>query len=92
GKKPGAPDFEATFAGFDLAPAKETDDDDDDEFESHLNKNSTEFDFSFDSPSQSKAAASAANTSVGNVASSDFFNFDNNVNASDAFSQKSPPQ
>ncbi|KAL2002196.1 hypothetical protein VTN02DRAFT_459 [Thermoascus thermophilus] len=93
-KKVGALDFEATFAGFDLAPAKETDDDDDDEFDSQFNKNTTEFDLSFDSPSQSKAAASAANTSAGNVASSDFFSFDNSVNTSsaEAFAQKSPPQ
>lgn len=64
-KAPGKPDFEAAFAGLDLAPAKETDDDDDDdeEFETP-SKHPTDFDMTFDSP---KAA---------NASSSDFFNFD----------------
>ena len=69
--KNGKPDFDAAFAGLDLAPAKEAEDDDDDDTQDN-NKN-TDFDFSFDAPSQPKAAPSKTQTS------SDFFNFDSNV-------------
>ncbi|GAB1191919.1 hypothetical protein APSETT444_001103 [Aspergillus pseudonomiae] len=74
-QKPSAPDFEAAFAGLNLAPAKESEDDDD--FEAPDNKNNHDFDFSFDSPTQRKA--SSPGPSAGNAASSDFFNFDQNV-------------
>lgn len=66
----GKPDFEAAFAGLDLAPAKEAEDDDDEGI--HESKN-PDFDFSFDTPSQQRAAPSNPQ------GSSDFFNFDNNV-------------
>lgn len=82
-KPAGKPDFEAAFAGLDLAPAKETDDDDDDddEFETpNANKNPTDFDMSFDSP---KAAFPAHN-----AGSSDFFSFDTAGPSADA--SKSP--
>ncbi|UCK58567.1 hypothetical protein AFCA_001418 [Aspergillus flavus] len=75
-QKPSAPDFEAAFAGLNLAPAKESEDDDDD-FETPDNKNNHDFDFSFDSPTQRKA--SSPGPSAGNAASSDFFSFDKNV-------------
>ncbi|KKK26518.1 hypothetical protein ARAM_005814 [Aspergillus rambellii] len=72
-----APDFEAAFAGMNLAPAKEADDEADDEdndFEASDSRNNMDFDFSFDhSPSQQQKAAAAANTG------SDFFHFDQNV-------------
>lgn len=70
--KNGKPDFEAAFAGLDLAPAKEAEDEDDDD--TNDNKN-TDFDFSFGAPSQAKAAPSNPQ------GSSDFFTFDNNVHA-----------
>ncbi|KAF7587673.1 hypothetical protein BBP40_006884 [Aspergillus hancockii] len=73
--KASAPDFEAAFAGLNLAPAKESDDEDD--FETPDNKNNTDFDFSFDSPTQAKP--STPGTHAGNAASSDFFSFDKNV-------------
>ncbi|KAJ9193964.1 hypothetical protein DTO021D3_8942 [Paecilomyces variotii] len=81
-KPTGKPDFEAAFAGLDLAPAKETDDDDDDdEFETpNANKNPTDFDMSFDSPK----AAFPAHT----AGSSDFFSFDTAGPSADA--SKSP--
>lgn len=67
--KNGKPDFDAAFAGLDLAPAKEAEDDDDD---TQNRKDAADFDFSFDSPSQQRPTPKAQN-------SSDFFNFDNNV-------------
>ncbi|KAJ6040883.1 hypothetical protein N7444_009788 [Penicillium canescens] len=70
GAKVGGPDFEAAFAGMNLAPATEADDDDDDEPETQV-KNTNDFDFSFDSPAQKQ-----------HTGSSDFFSFDNNVHAS----------
>ncbi|KAE8356605.1 hypothetical protein BDV28DRAFT_154473 [Aspergillus coremiiformis] len=76
--KASAPDFEAAFAGLSLAPAKESEDDDD--FETPGNKNNEDFNFSFDSPSQRKPPSPGPNH--GNVASSDFFNFDTNVSPS----------
>lgn len=91
GAKTGGPDFEAAFAGLNLAPAKEADDDDeDDEHEEvHDNKNTSDFDFSFDSPSQAKHGASSS-TDAGQGGSSDFFSFDNNVTAATAQSTTSP--
>ncbi|KAE8381049.1 hypothetical protein BDV26DRAFT_256010 [Aspergillus bertholletiae] len=86
-QKPGAPDFEAAFAGLNLAPAKESEDDDDD-FETPDNKNNHDFDFSFDSPTQQKAASPGP--SAGNAASSDFFNFDKNVASSSPGGTASP--
>lgn len=84
GAKVGGPDFEAAFAGMNLAPATEADDDDDDDDEpqSHEAKNTTDFDFSFDSPSQKQQAVSGAD--VDQSSSSQFFAFDNNVHASAA--------
>ncbi|KAJ5825003.1 hypothetical protein N7447_007343 [Penicillium robsamsonii] len=76
----GGPDFEAAFAGMNLAPAAEVDDDDDDEPLSHEAKNTTDFDFSFDTPSQKQQAVSGADDSQSS--SSQFFAFDNNVHAS----------
>ncbi|KAK2789300.1 hypothetical protein FQN53_002142 [Emmonsiellopsis sp. PD_33] len=81
-KKSGAPDFEAAFAGIDLAPAKEADDDDsdDDDFESHYNKDPSSFDMSFESPnapSKSSTIANAMGTGSGNnTTNADFFSFD----------------
>lgn len=75
-KAPG-PDFESAFSGMNLAPAKEAEDDDED-FEPPGQKNpAADFDFSFDSPSQQRTSSPNPN-----AASSDFFSFDPNVNAS----------
>ncbi|CAI7567519.1 unnamed protein product [Penicillium glandicola] len=82
GAKVGGPDFEAAFAGMNLAPATEADDDDEDEPQSYEAKNTTDFDFSFDSPSQKQQAVSGAD--VAQSSSSQFFAFDNNVHASSA--------
>lgn len=82
GAKVGGPDFEAAFAGMNLAPATEADDEDEDEPQSHEAKNTTDFDFSFDSPSQKQQAVSGAD--VDQSSSSQFFAFDNNVHASAA--------
>ncbi|PLB45213.1 UBA/TS-N domain protein [Aspergillus steynii IBT 23096] len=75
-KKAGAPDFEAAFAGLNLAPAKESDDDDDDDSETPGQKNNADFDFSFDTPSQQKPTSPGVGVGPANPASSDFFNFD----------------
>ncbi|KAL1981013.1 hypothetical protein VTN96DRAFT_3237 [Rasamsonia emersonii] len=85
-KKAGAPDFDAAFAGLNLAPAKEEDDSSDDETESQFNKQVNEFDFSFDSPSQPAKAAttSPAQPGTSSTAASEFFNFDNSVHPSAA--------
>lgn len=90
GAKVGGPDFEAAFAGMNLAPATEADDDDDDEPQSHEAKNTTDFDFSFDSPSQKQQAVSGAD--VDQSSSSQFFAFDNNVHASAAPPVGSPSE
>lgn len=68
------PDFEAAFAGLDLAPAKESNDDSsDDEFDSPFsNKGPSTFDVSFDPPNSTSKPAPAGN---------DFFNSDSNGNA-----------
>ncbi|EAW08452.1 EF hand domain protein [Aspergillus clavatus NRRL 1] len=88
--KPNAPDFEAAFAGMNLAPAKEAEDDDEDDFEPSDNKNGAGFDFSFDSPSQNKTSSPPAN--AGNAPSSEFFNFDQHIVSSpDHGSAASPP-
>jgi epidermal growth factor receptor substrate 15 len=89
GAKVGGPDFEAAFAGMDLAPAAEADDDDD-EPESHGVKNTNDFDFSFDSPAQKQQPLSATNTGQGS--SSEFFSFDNNVHAATAEPVGSPSE
>ncbi|PGH18830.1 hypothetical protein AJ79_00243 [Helicocarpus griseus UAMH5409] len=102
GKKPGAPDFEAAFAGLDLAPANEAEDDDDDEdeddFESQFNKDSSNFDMSFDSPgapgSKSSTIANATVNNAGgtgtssgnNTMNADFFSFDSSNNNQQASS------
>lgn len=80
--KTDGPDFEAAFAGLNLAPAKEADDEDD-EPEGQDIKNNGEFDFSFDSPSAPQNKPGAASTDAGQPGSSDFW-FDNNVNAATA--------
>ncbi|KAJ5963883.1 Calcium-binding EF-hand [Penicillium vulpinum] len=89
GAKVGGPDFEAAFAGMNLAPAAEADDDDDDEPQSYEAKNTTDFDFSFDSPSQKQQAVSGADASQSN---SQFFAFDNNVHAAAAPPVGSPKE
>lgn len=88
GAKTGGPDFEAAFAGLNLAPAKEADDEDD-EPEGQDHKNAQDFDFSFDSPSQNKHGVSSS-TDAGQAGSSEFFSFDDNVNAATAQSATSP--
>jgi epidermal growth factor receptor substrate 15 len=97
-KKSGAPDFDAAFAGLDLAPAKEEDDDDSDDEEDvgpDSKKPANDFDFSFDSPSQSAKPVSTPSAQPGqaNTAAADFFNFDNNVDASknSEFGSEKPP-
>ncbi|PWY86873.1 UBA/TS-N domain protein [Aspergillus heteromorphus CBS 117.55] len=80
GGKTSGPDFEAAFAGLNLAPANEADDDEEeeDDFETAVNsKNNVDFDFSFDNPSAQKIS----NNADGNAAS-EFFNFDKNVSSS----------
>ncbi|KAJ5989584.1 hypothetical protein N7481_004794 [Penicillium waksmanii] len=88
GAKTGGPDFEAAFAGLDLAPAKEAEDDEDDEPSGHDTKNASDFDFSFDSPAQQHGASSS--TDAGQGGSSEFFSFDNNAQASAAQAAGSP--
>ncbi|KAJ5676122.1 hypothetical protein N7462_009019 [Penicillium macrosclerotiorum] len=88
GAKTGGPDFEAAFAGLNLAPAQEADDDDD-EPEDHDKKHTSDFDFSFDSPAQQTHGASSS-TDAGHAGSSDFFSFDNNVQAATAQPVASP--
>ncbi|KKZ63203.1 hypothetical protein EMCG_02408 [[Emmonsia] crescens] len=100
GKKSAAPDFEAAFAGLDLAPAKEADDDDDDgdddddDFESPFNKDSSNFDMTFDSPVSPSKSSTIANATMGtssgnNTTNADFFSFDNNRQQSTSpFAQK----
>ncbi|CAG7991752.1 unnamed protein product [Penicillium nalgiovense] len=90
GAKVGGPDFEAAFAGMNLAPAVEADDDEDDEPQSQEAKNTTDFDFSFDTPSQKQQAVSGAD--VDQSSSSQFFGFDNNVHASAAPPVGSPKE
>lgn len=75
-KKAGAPDFEAAFAGLNLAPAKESEDDSDSDSETPGQKNNNDFDFSFDTPSQQKPTSPGVGAGSANPASSDFFNFD----------------
>lgn len=87
GAKVGGPDFEAAFAGMNLAPAAEGDEDDD-EPDNHGVKHANDFDFSFDSPASKQQPLSGANTGQGN--SSEFFSFDNNVPAATAESARSP--
>lgn len=74
-KKAGPSDFEAAFAGVNLAPAEADDDEDDDPFESNNNKHSTDFDLSFDSPH----AKSTDVTPQGNGTGAKFFDFDSNI-------------
>ncbi|EGE04559.1 EF hand domain-containing protein [Trichophyton equinum CBS 127.97] len=83
-KKPTNPDFEAAFAGLDLAPAQEVEDDsDDDTFESPLNKDASNFDMSFDTASgQPKPANSSSNA--------DFFSFQPSPGATTSTNNKSP--
>lgn len=78
-KKTGPADFEAAFAGVNLAPAEpdEEDDDDDDLSESHPNKHSTDFDLSFDSPAPHAKSTDA--TPQGNGTGAKFFDFDSNT-------------
>lgn len=75
-KKASAPDFEAAFAGLNLAPAKESEDDDDEDDDSPSHKNNADFDFSFDTSSQQKPTSPGVGAGPANPASSDFFNFD----------------
>lgn len=79
GTKGDGEDFDAAFAGLNLAPAKEADDDDDDEPEGHATKGAADFDFSFDSPSQNKHGATGSE-----------FSFDNNAHATTAQAITSP--
>ena len=84
-KKPAFSDFDAAFAGLDLAPAKEVEDSSDDELEAQPNKASYDFDFSFDSPLRpARPVAAAAPTNAGAAASPDFFSFESNINVSTA--------
>ncbi|THC93570.1 hypothetical protein EYZ11_006963 [Aspergillus tanneri] len=80
-KKSNAPDFEAAFAGLNLAPAKESEDDEDED-ETPSQKNHADFDFSFDTPSHQQPTSPGVGTSTGNPASSDFFNFDPHATSS----------
>lgn len=86
--KPSAPDFEAAFAGMELAPAKEAEDDDDAETEPFDNKNTADFDFSFDAPSQQKMGVLGGSTEHANH--SDFLSFEQQVNASNQGTAVSP--
>jgi epidermal growth factor receptor substrate 15 len=84
-RKISPPDFDAAFAGLNLAPAKEEDDSsDDEEAESQFSKQPNEFDFSFDSPSQPPKAGTASPGQPGasSTAASEFFSFDNSVHPS----------
>ncbi|EPS29628.1 hypothetical protein PDE_04578 [Penicillium oxalicum 114-2] len=84
GAKTGGPDFEAAFAGLDLAPAKEVDDDEDDESdEISNNKGAHDFDFSFDSPSQAPRGASSG-VDANNAGSANFFSFDDHASTTPA--------
>lgn len=79
--KNGKPDFEAEFAGLDLAPAKEAEDEDD---EDTHKKDTTDFDFSFDAPSQQKPDPSISQGGSG------FFDFDSNVRTPSAEAPAQP--
>ncbi|EFR01342.1 EF hand domain-containing protein [Nannizzia gypsea CBS 118893] len=83
-KKPTNPDFEAAFAGLDLAPAQEVEDDsDEDAFESPFNKDASNFDMSFDTTSgQTKSANNPSNA--------DFFSFQPSADATTSANNKSP--
>ncbi|KAJ5887559.1 hypothetical protein N7495_007600 [Penicillium taxi] len=72
--KTGGTDFDAAFAGLDLAPAKEAEDEED---EVEDDKGTADFDFSFDVSQSNHAAASATDANKGG--SSEFFDFDSNV-------------
>lgn len=87
GAKVGGPDFEAAFAGMNLAPAAEGDEDDD-EPATHGVKHENDFDFSFDSPAPKQQPLSGTNTGLGN--SAEFFSFDNSVPATAAQPVRSP--
>ncbi|KAJ5493389.1 hypothetical protein N7539_002135 [Penicillium diatomitis] len=79
GAKVGGPDFDAAFAGLNLAPAKEIDDDDeDDEADAIHHKEANDFDFSFDSPAQTHHGASSSGD-VAHAGSSNFFSFDDHT-------------
>lgn len=68
--KSNAPDFDAAFAGLNLAPATEADDDDDEP-----DNKAPDFDFSFDSPSNYHGGTSSNDASHA-AGSSEFFSFD----------------
>ncbi|PKX89729.1 EF hand domain protein [Aspergillus novofumigatus IBT 16806] len=67
---------------------KAEDDDDDDDFGPSDNKNTADFDFSFDTPSQQKMAVPSGGPGQSNH--SDFFSFDQQVNASNHDNAVSP--
>ncbi|KAJ6166533.1 hypothetical protein N7470_001980 [Penicillium chermesinum] len=77
--KSNVPDFEAAFAGLNLAPAKEAEDDDDEP-----DNKASEFDFSFDSPSNKHGANSSTDDAGHPAGSSGFFSFDSNATTSAA--------
>ncbi|KAJ5727633.1 hypothetical protein N7493_005453 [Penicillium malachiteum] len=83
GAKTNATDFDAAFAGLNLAPAQEAEDDDE-EVEGQ-SKGPSDFDFSFDSPFQ-KQYGTTSSTDAAQNSSSDFFSFDstNTANTSTA--------
>ncbi|ODH45760.1 hypothetical protein GX48_08160 [Paracoccidioides brasiliensis] len=94
--KSAATDFEAAFAGLDLAPAREADDDEDD-FESPFNKDTSNFDMTFDSPVAPSKSSTIANarftSSTGsgiNIVDPDFFSFDNQQQQNQKSSSPSP--
>lgn len=77
------PDFEAAFAGLDLAPAKEAEDEDD---EDTHKKDTGDFDFSFDAPPQQPSAPAGSQ----DASAADFFNFDGNVKTPSAETPAQP--
>ncbi|KAK2766196.1 hypothetical protein FQN54_007712 [Arachnomyces sp. PD_36] len=80
GKKAVPADFEAAFAGLDLAPAEADEDDDDDPFESNNNKFSTDFDMSFDTPvAHAKSTDATPGAAPSNDPSANVFDFDSNA-------------
>lgn len=76
----GSADFDALFAGMNLAPAKEAEDDDEGDDSADPKNPAADFDFSFDSPAQQQQLQQ--HSASPNPGASDFFSFDNNVHAS----------
>ena len=84
----GKPDFEAAFAGMNLAPAKEAEDDEDEDTTADNKNPAADFDFSFDTPSQRTPANTDSKPSG---SPSDFFAFDSSISPTATPTQNKSP-